>query len=207
MRTIEVARLAASLLAPPRCGVCADPCPAREPVCAACSRALERAPGGRDALPGVGEVRWSAPYEGVARGLVAGLKFGARLGLAELAASGLARVVAPGEGAAIVAVPPAPLRRRRRGFDAAALIAAELARTLGLPLAQPLRRGGGPRQVGRAREDRLASPPRIWAVGPAPPAVVIVDDVLTTGATLSACGAALRRAGSRELSAAVFARA
>ena len=207
MRTIEATKLAVSLLAPPRCGICAAPCRAPDPVCGGCAAALAGLRGGASVLPGVGPVSWAAPYEGIARELVAEFKFGARLGLAELAAAAVADAVRAPPGAVVVAVPPAPNRLRRRGFDAAALIAAALARRVGLDAAQPLRRASGPRQVGRRRSERLARPPQVHAVGPAPRRVILVDDVLTTGATLASCAAALRRAGGCELSAAVFARA
>ncbi len=207
MRTIEATKLAASLLAPPRCGICAAPCRAPEPVCGVCATALAGLRGGGGEVPGVGPVSWAAPYEGTARELVAALKFGARLGLAELAAAALARTVRAPPGAVVVAVPAAPNRLRRRGFDAAALIAAALARRLGLEEAPTLRRASGPRQVGRRRSERLARPPTVRAIGPAPRRVILVDDVLTTGATLAACAGALRRAGGCELTAAVFARA
>lgn len=207
MGTLDVARLAVSLLAPPRCGACTAPCHAGAPVCGACAIALRRARPGRGGLAGYDSVQWATAYDGVARDLVAGLKFGARLGLAAIAATALEPLVEPAPGSVVVAVPAAPARRRRRGFDAAALIAAELAGALGLATAQPLRRGAGPRQVGRPRALRLAEPPRVWATATAPASVIVVDDVLTTGATLQACAAALRGAGGRHLQALVFARA
>ena len=195
------------LLAPPRCAICAAPCAAAEALCGACRRELARARGGSGVLPGLGPVVWSAPYEGVARGLVAALKFGGRLDLARVAG---ARVAASaGElppGWTVVAVPAAPLRRRRRGYDPAELIAAEVGSLLGLPGAAVLGRAEGPRQVGRPRRERLAAPPRVWAVAAAPGRVLLVDDVLTTGATLTASSAALRAAGCAEVRAAVFAR-
>ena len=67
------------------------------------------------------------------------------------------------------------------------------------------RRGAG-RQVGRRRAERLGSPPRIEAPAAVPRSVLLVDDVLTTGATLSACARALREAGALRVVAVTFAR-
>ena len=69
-----------------------------------------------------------------------------------------------------------------------------------------LRRLGGSRQVGRRRAERLGRPPRIEAHGAAPRSVLLVDDVLTTGATISACARALRGAGAARVVAVTFAR-
>ena len=104
-------------------------------------------------------------------------------------------------------MPAAPIRRRRRGYDPAELIAVEVASQLGLAIEAPLRRADNRRQVGRPRRERVASPPRVCARRAAPPRALLVDDVLTTGATLSACATALRAAGSTEVRASVFAHA
>ena len=106
----------------------------------------------------------------------------------------------------VIAVPPARRRLRARGFDPAALIGAEVARHLELPLAACLQRRDGRRQVGRPRAERLASPPRVVVAGPVPVHALLVDDVLTTGATLSACADALVQAGCVTVVAATFAR-
>jgi predicted amidophosphoribosyltransferase len=195
------------LLAPPLCAVCVAPSEAEELLCRACRRELAGARSGAAPVAGVGAVSWAARYEGVARGLVAALKFRGSLGLAGTAGAAVARLAAARDGWAVVAVPAAPLRRRRRGYDPAELIAAAAAAELGLPLAAVLRRAGGPRQVGRRRADRLATPPRVWACAAVPDRALLVDDVLTTGATLAACAGALRAAGTAEVEAAVFARA
>jgi predicted amidophosphoribosyltransferase len=52
----------------------------------------------------------------------------------------------------------------------------------------------------------MARPPEIRAAGPAPQGVLLVDDVITTGATLSACAGALRRAGCARVAATSFVR-
>jgi predicted amidophosphoribosyltransferase len=168
---------------------------------------LAGASSGTTQLPGLPRVTWAVPYAGVARELVTALKFGGRLPLAAVAAALIAEAVDPDPLTEIVPVPPAPSRHRRRGFDPAQLIATGLAGRTSRRLAQPLRRANGPRQVGRPRRERLANPPRVRAAGAAPGSVLLIDDVLTTGATLVACATALREAGSGEIHAAVFARA
>lgn len=195
------------LLAPPRCAICAAPCPAHERLCPYCSRRLADARPGRAPVAGVGTVTWAAPYESTPRDLVAALKFHRRPDLARVVALAIAAALGPGFGEwTVVAVPASPLRRRQRGFDPAESIAVALAPRLGATIEQPLRRGNGRRQVGRPRRERLASRPRVRAIAPVSPRVLLVDDVLTTGATLGSCAAALRGAGCIELHAAVFAR-
>ena len=207
MGPTELARAAVALLAPPRCGACSAPCAADERICARCARALAAARRGQVELVGLGPVTWAAAYEGVARELVAGLKFHRRLGLAVVLAESIAEALGPcGPQISVVGVPAAPARRRRRGFDPAELIANALASRMALAPAAPLCRADGPRQVGRRRAERMATPPRVWAVAESPERVLLVDDVLTTGATLSACAAALRGAGAVDLRAGVFAR-
>jgi ComF family protein len=203
----ELGRVLTALLAPPLCGTCGSPCAATKPICSTCSRALAAARGGTAELAGVGPVSWASEYRGVARDLITALKFGQRLPLAAVAAEAIAATVDPAPLTAVVPVPAAPARRRHRGFDPAEQITTKLADQLGLPRASPLRRVDGPRQVGRRRSERLAAPPRVRAVGAMPERVLLIDDVLTTGATLTACAATLRDAGAIEIQAAVFARA
>jgi predicted amidophosphoribosyltransferase len=195
-----------ALVAPPACAVCGSGCEPRCRVCQRCYRALRRLQPVVSAVPGLDEVWSAAPYEGVARHLVGALKFGARLALAEEAAELIARRAPPKLlGDAIVPVPPAPLRRRRRGFDPAEALGAALAKRTGLPLVPCLARSQSPRQVGRRRAERLADPPRVRTVSPAPTNVLLVDDVTTTGATLAACSEALRGAGASGVAAVTLA--
>jgi predicted amidophosphoribosyltransferase len=145
-------------------------------------------------------------FEGTARAIVHGLKYARRLRLAEVAAEAIATACSPDElHGTLVPVPASPLRWRWRGFDPAEEIGLALARQTGLPCMPCLKRRHGPRQVGRARSSRLGDPPRVDARGSVPRRALVVDDVRTTGATLSACAAALRAAGTREVVALTFA--
>jgi ComF family protein len=196
-----------ALVAPPRCGICAHPCAARAQLCSGCESTLDRAAACWAPVPGLDDVWSAAPYEGVARDLVAALKFGARLSLARRAAALIAaRAPADLLDGVIVPVPSAPARRRRRGFDAAETIAIALSAESGLQINFCLRRSQGRRQVGRRRSERLADPPRVHLAASPPDRVLLVDDVVTTGATLGACARALRAAGATRVAALTFAR-
>ena len=195
------------LVAPPRCALCARECGLRQHLCQRCESRLAGLAPCSTGVPGL-DAAWSAaPYEGVARDLVVALKFAARLRLARRAGAAIAeRAPADLLRGVIVPVPPAPARRRRRGFDAAEEIAVALGAQARLPLGPCLRRSQGRRQVGRPRAERLASPPRVRLAGRAPSAAVLVDDVVTTGATLGACAWALRSGGCGRVVALTFAR-
>lgn len=195
------------LLVPPRCALCARGCSPRAQICEGCESRLSRLRPRPAAIPGVDHAWSAAPYEGAARELVAALKFAARLGLARRAAEAIA-AQAPAEllAGTIVPVPAAPWRRRWRGFDPAEGIAEALAVESGLAIRRCLRRSQGRRQVGRPRAQRLADPPRVQVIGGSPRHALLVDDVLTTGATLGACARALRTRGAERVTALTFAR-
>jgi predicted amidophosphoribosyltransferase len=109
---------------------------------------------------------------------------------------------------AVIPVPAHRGRRRRRGFDPAALLAAALAGRTGLPLASCLRRvDRGRRQVGAGRALRRSAGRFEAALVAAPPlAALLVDDVHTTGATLDACARALKAGGAEVVAAVTYAR-
>jgi ComF family protein len=216
-----------ALVVPPLCAGCRGPLRgAAEVVCGACRRALpwlgERCCprcalplARRHACPAAQHAFGSAyapvAYVGVARELVAALKFAHARPLADVMAAHLVGRVphAARTGAAIVAVPGHPARVRARGYDQAGLLATALARRTGAPVARPLRRHGPAlRQLGASRAERLQEGRVVVsATGPVPPRVLLVDDVHTTGATLDACARALRSAGADEVVAATWARA
>ena len=224
-----LARLAGelgALLAPPGCAACRAPTAGPgERLCAGCVRALPwlRAGCPRCALPrhrgrGCPAAAAAFPqawaplaYEGVARDLVGALKFRAALPVADvMAAQMAANLPAPlrASAAPLVPVPALPARRRRRGFDPAAEIAAALGRRLDRPVARCLeRRDRHHRQVGAGRAARRA-PGRLTLAlrGPAPPLAILVDDVHTTGATLDACARTLAASGTVVVAALSYAR-
>lgn len=201
------------LLAPPRCATCGAACDPRRALCRPCALEIDSAEPLLAEAPlaphGIDVVLAAGTHEGALRSLVTSLKFAGRLPLAKRAAAAI-RAAAEPRGllrGGIVPVPPDPLRLRLRGFDPAEEIARALAGSSGLRLERCLERRAGGRQVGRPRRQRLAAPPRIEAWRTPPLAVVLVDDVWTTGATLAACAAAVRAGGSERVVALTLAHA
>jgi predicted amidophosphoribosyltransferase len=106
-------------------------------------------------------------------------------------------------------VPGDRARGRARGHVPAERLARELGRCWELPMRSLLRRAGeGKRQTGLPRAARGANVRGVFSAScRAPPRVALVDDVYTTGATVSACSSALRKAGARRVEVVCLARA
>lgn len=195
-------------LVPPLCATCGRTCRLDAILCTRCSRRLAEAdPLEGAGPPGIDRAWSSAPHESVARDLVTALKFRRLLPAADLMADRI-EWLAPATllSGTIVPVPTAPLRTALRGFDPAAEIAAALAQRTKLPVQACLSRRGGGRQVGKHRAARIGHPPLIQARGKVPASVLLIDDVLTTGSTLSACARTLRSAGAIRIAAITFSR-
>ncbi|MBV8148862.1 MAG: ComF family protein [Candidatus Eremiobacteraeota bacterium] len=143
-------------------------------------------------------------YEGTLRTAVLALKDGRR-DVAEALGSRIALLI--DAGTHLVPVPTTPKRRRVRGVDGVALIAAVAARLTGAIVTEALVQHAGDTQRGRRRGQRLAAcnrfscrPGRIEGR-----AVTLIDDVCTTGATLTDCARAIAVAGGHVEGAVVVA--
>jgi predicted amidophosphoribosyltransferase len=195
-------------LIPALCAACGRSCRDDDAICTRCARRLSEArPLNGPGAAGLDRVWSAAPHDRVARQLVAALKFRRLLPVADLIAEQICWL-APSSllSGTIVPVPTATLRVLRRGFDPATEIALALAERTGAPLATCLVRRGSARQVGRRRAQRLGQPPRFRVYGQAPRSVLLVDDVMTTGATLSGSARVLRAAGAHRVVAITFTR-
>lgn len=207
------------LLLPPVCPACGTE---GEVLCAACRRPFETR---LAAPPGVAlglgpavpapllQLEWCAPYEGSVRAALHALKYGGETRLAVPLGDAVARrwARAGAGGELLVPVPIHPTRQRERGYDQAELIAAAAAERLGLPAVRALERSRATTpQFELGRNERAANVADAFRVEE-PLAVVgrwvvLVDDVVTTGATLVACARALLEAGAAAVSAVTVAR-
>ena len=182
------------LFLPPTCAVCGA---VADGLCLPCATSLPAAPD-RTPPPGVDHAAALAAHAGGARQMVAALKYHQHRDALVVLGPALAALASsfPGDGPDVVVwAATTAARRRRRGADQAQLLAVEVARWLDRPCEGLMVRRAGAAQSGRGRAERLDGP--VYAVrGGAPPHVLVVDDVWTTGATLMAAAAALRAAGA-----------
>ena len=188
----------------PGCGVAA------EPMCAACNATTRPAPA--LAVPaGLDALYVPFAYEGVVRELVARAKYRNR----QAALGWLAHEMTRALGAEVSMIdvvtwaPTTARRKRQRGFDQAELLATFIASELRLPVRARLRRDAGRAQTGENRAARAEGPQFVpvrrrehvenHPVARRPESVLVVDDVITTGATMTRAVRELRNGGAHRV--------
>jgi ComF family protein len=192
----------------PACDVCGLPLASLAaldaPVCPACS--IDPPP--------FEYARVAALYAGTLREALHAFKFGRKRALARPLAALLAETCArrlPADVDALVPVPLAPARERERGFNQSRLLAERMAPVLGTAVRPGwLRRARPTRpQSDLGAAERAVNVRGAFRAAPAAAGthVVIVDDVVTTGATAADCARALREAGARRVGLLAVARA
>lgn len=165
--------------------------------------------------PAITSLTAAVVFDAAARPIVHALKYRDRLEAADVMGRQIAAAAREALAAAdlVVCVPMHRLKLWQRRFNQAALIARPVAASAGLPCrVDALRkvRAGRP-QVGLSAAERRANVHRAFTVDPAAaPAVygrrvVLIDDVLTTGATAGACAGELQRHGAAAVHVAVYA--
>ena len=210
---------------PRRCVVCGGPA---QELCAPCGDGLQRLLGPRCDRCGAptswpvercrectgrriafASARAAVAYDDRARLLVAAWKERGLRKVAELAAELVCEVIPRPRAYTLTFVPADPNRRLQRGHNPAQRLAIEIGARWELPVAPLLARSHGvvPQRGLPLAERRRNVRDVFQAAGKAPGALVLVDDVYTTGATVSAAATALRKAGARRVEVVTFARA
>lgn len=194
----------------PRCAMPVGPFARLDRGCSECrGRSL-----GFDAAVALG------PYSGPIRHLCLRLKRERHAWMARWVAEVVAEAAGPalraevGSGAWVVPVPLHWTRRLARGYNQAEALARGIARSYGLPVRSPLRRTARTRALalaGRTERAKIMKDaftvPRRDRPGLAGRTILLVDDILTSGATAGAAARALKRAGAARVVVVVVARA
>ncbi|MCC7271835.1 MAG: ComF family protein [Alphaproteobacteria bacterium] len=196
-------------IAPPCCTRCGLPFAFDSGAGVECGECLRRP-------PAFDRARAVFRYDDASRPLILGFKHGDRTHAAPAFGAWLARAAGPlaAEAEVVVPVPLHRLRLLRRHYNQAALLALALGRRIRVPVVPDalVRKRATPSQGGLRRLGRFRNVAGAFAVPPRRRRhvdgrrVLLVDDVLTTGATVEACARALRAAGARAVDVVTLAR-
>ncbi len=159
----------------------------------------------------VSRVRVSTTYTGSAKALIWQIKLNGAQAAGRLMARQMAHQLNDEDNELLlVPVPTATSRVRQRGYDQARLLARELNRQTGLPYLDCLARHGQTHQHGTSRQERLLQLESAFRVKNSRTVqnkhILLIDDVVTTGATLTSAAQVIKNTGARYIEALVFAR-
>lgn len=207
----------AALFFPPRCIFCGGVVSLSESVCEECRAKTPPAPAVRRIfVQSAGRIISCAvpfSYEGLVRQGILRFKFHGRKEAAGFFGAEIAREFprAASHFDWITAVPLSVQRLKKRGYNQSELVARAAARILGLPYLECLEKTRDNREQHRLTEkERKRNVRSVYRAGNpeeiSGKRILLIDDIITTGATLSACASALFQAGAAEVSAAAIAR-
>lgn len=197
------------VIAPPSCMSCGGTLESSASLL--CMRCMVQLPVSVRPLRTVPFVRscWAwGPYAGVLGSLIRKAKYGRCIPVADQLGLWLGERMAGLVSVDVVTHVPTPwFRRMYRGFDPSSRIADGVSEHIGVAPVRLLRRRDGSRQVGKSARDRLSLCANAFEALPRsfPKRVLLIDDVVTTGATLRAAAMCLRRQGVRDIDVALVA--
>lgn len=206
----ELLRAAVALAAPNRCPFCDAVVGPFEYMHEECFVGLPRINGSAAPPEGIKELFVCCRYEGAARDAVLRLKDGHYIHAAEAFAPIMLEVIgeALGDAELITGVPSDTASRLRRGYAPAEVIAKELSRRCGTRYAAALRTNKRREQKRLTAEERAENVKNAFEIIDKKlifdKNILLVDDICTTGSTLSECARVLRENGAASVSAAVF---
>ena len=203
------------LLFPPRCVFC-QTMQAEEGMCKTCASELPRRPQPRmkSVVPCVDELYVPLYYEGYVRSAILRYKFGG----VKCSGREFAKLMEPciregldGRFDCITWVPTSRARSNQRGYDQSEVLARELGKLLDAPVVSLLKkcRNNPPQSRQGTREQRVANTLGVFDMKPESvigKSILLIDDIATTGTTLSECARVLKTAGAERVYAATIAK-
>ena len=202
------------LLYPPKCVVCGKLLTAKGPVCPRCMDALPEFDGAAPSVRFTSGGAVSFFYEGSLRESFLRFKFGGSAYYAQTYGVWMAHTIRDklaGKYDVLTWAPVSRARRRRRGYDQSALLCREIGARLGMPPVQTLQKIKDPPAQSTLPDAALRRANVSGAYRAEQPAhfagkrVLIIDDIVTTGATLAECSRTLLQAGASDVVYAAFA--
>lgn len=192
----------------PACVCCGTEKGVGEYLCEPCARALERLKAAEIELKGV-RAFCAYRYDGAAKRLVSGFKYNNKKWLSRFIGDEMLKALPQKTGFSLVCgVPLHPKKKRSRGYDQAEELAKRISETAGIPYVPALRRIKNTKTQTKLTEEQRRNniSGAFEKAADVSGAALLVDDVLTTGATALECAAELKKAGATSVTVLAFAK-